>query len=84
MKKKNIYIIKIRITAIFFYQFLLNILFTDCMKVHYAGDKNLNRKDAKKVCRNKKNDFLGKTVKTFFLPVQMFYSPMGYLASIMF
>ena len=38
------------------------------MKVHlYAGDMNLNRKDAKKVCRNKKSDFLGnKTVKTFF------------------
>ena len=30
-------------------------------------------------------DILGnKTVKTFFFLVQMFYSPMGYLASIMF
>ena len=54
------------------------------MKVRlYAGDMNLNRKDEKKVCRNTKNEFLGnKTVETFSsLNV---YSPMGYLASIMF
>ena len=37
-----------------------------------------------KVCIMTKFDFLGnKTVKTFFL-VQMFNSPMDYLASIMF
>ena len=53
-KKKERKILKIRITAIFFYQFLLNILFTDYMKVHYAGDKNLNRKDAKKYVEIKK------------------------------
>ena len=55
------------------------------MKVHlYAGDMLLNRKDEKKYVEIQKFEFLGnKTVKTFFL-VQMFYGPMGYLASIMF
>ena len=53
----------------------------------YAGDMTLNRK----VCRIKRegkkiiNDFIGnKTVKTFLFLVQMFYSPMGYLPSIVF
>ena len=47
-----------------------------------AGDINLNRKDETKVCRNTKIRFLGnKTVKTSYI-VQMFYCPMGYLASI--
>ena len=51
----------------------------------YAGDTLLNRKDEnKQYVEIQKFDFLGnKTVKTFFL-VQMFYSPMGYIASIMF
>ena len=56
----------------------------------YAGDMNLNRKDEKKYVeiqqkkKKKKMTFLGnKTLKTFFL-VQMFYSPLGYKASIMF
>ena len=50
----------------------------------YAGDMHLNRKDGKKYVKIQKSDFLGnKTVKTFFL-VQMFSSPMDYLASIKF
>ena len=50
----------------------------------YAGDMHLNRKDEKMYVEIQKIDFLGnKTLKTFFL-VQMFSSPMGYLASIMF
>ena len=50
----------------------------------YAGDVHLNRKDENKYIEIQKFDFLGnKTVKTFFL-VQMFSSPMDYLASIMF
>ena len=45
----------------------------------------LNRKDEKKYVEIQKFEFLGnKTVKTFFLLVQMFSSPMDYLASIMF
>ena len=50
----------------------------------FAGDMHLNSKDEKKYVEIQKFDFLGnKTVKTFFL-VQMFSSPMDYLASIMF
>ena len=56
------------------------------MKVNlYAGDMNLNRKDEKKYVERQKFRFLGnKPVKTFFFLVQMFYSPIGYLASKMF
>ena len=56
------------------------------MKVSlYAGDMHLSRKDEKMYVEIQKFDFLGnKTVKTFFFVVQMFSSPMGYLASIMF
>ena len=56
------------------------------MKVRlYAGDMHLKRKDEKKYEEIQKFDFLGnKTVKTFFFLVQMFSSPMEYLASIMF
>ena len=50
----------------------------------YAGDMHLNREDGKKcveIQKKKKMIFPGnKTVEFFFL-VQMFYSPMGYLAS---
>ena len=55
------------------------------MKVRlYAADMHLNRKDEKMYVKIQKFDFLwNKTVKTFIL-VQMFSSPMGYLASIMF
>ena len=50
-----------------------------------AGDMLLNRKVEKKYVELQKFDFLGnKTVKTFFFLVQMFFSPVGYLASIMF
>ena len=50
----------------------------------YAGDTNLNRKAEKKYVEIQKFNFLGnKTVKTVFI-VQMFYSRMGYLASIIF
>ena len=48
----------------------------------YAGDMHLNRKDEKKYVKIQKFDFLGN--KTFFFLVQMFSSPMDYLASIMF
>ena len=56
---------------------------TDYMIYRYesAGNMNLNRKMKKYV--DIKMILGNKTVKTFFL-VQMFYSPMGYLASIMF
>ena len=51
----------------------------------YARDMHLNRKDEKKYVEIQKLDFLGnKTVKTFFFLVQMFSSPIDYLASIMF
>ena len=51
----------------------------------FAGDMHLNRKDEKKYVEIQKFDFLGnKTVKTLFFLVQMFSSPMDYLASIMF
>ena len=44
-----------------------------------------SRKDEKMHVEIQKFDFLGnKTVKTFYFLVQMFSSPMGYLASIMF
>ena len=50
----------------------------------YAGDISFNIKYEKKYVEIQKFEFLGnKTVKTFFL-VQMFCSPVGYLASIMF
>ena len=54
------------------------------MKVRlYAGNINLIRKDEKYV-EIEKNDFLGnKTVKTLFSNPNV-YSPLGYLASIMF
>ena len=43
------------------------------------------KKDEKKYLEIQKFDFLGnKTVKTFFVLVQMFSSPIDYLASIMF
>ena len=51
----------------------------------YAGDMHLKRKYEKKYVEIQKFDFLGnKTVKTFFFLVQMFYSPMGYLAGKMY
>ena len=54
------------------------------MKVRlYAGDMNLNRKIGKNVEIKKFEYFRKENGETFFL-VQMFYSPMGYLAIIMF
>ena len=52
----------------------------------YTGDMHLNSKDENMYEEKKNNnDFLGnKTVKTFFLLVQMFSTPLCYLASIMF
>ena len=47
-------ILNIKLTAIFFYQFVLNILyyrlyeFADMKVCIYAGDMHLNRKDEKK------------------------------------
>ena len=49
----------------------------------YAGDMNLNRKDEKKYVEIQNFEFLGNKTVIVFL-VQMFYSLMGYLASIMF
>ena len=60
------------------------------MKVYlYAGDMNLNRKDEKKYVEiqkfiKKKNNIKKKIVENSYFLVQLFYSPMGYLASIMF
>ena len=56
------------------------------MKVRlYAGDMHLNRKYEKIYVEIQKFDFLeNKTVKIFFFLIQMFSSPMGYLASIIF
>ena len=57
------------------------------MKVRlYAGDMHLNRKDEKNESRNKKKMFFFRKQngENFFFLVQMFSSPMGYLASIMF
>ena len=55
------------------------------MKVFlYAGDMNLKRKDEKKYAEIQKFDFFRKQNGENFFLVQMFHSPMGYLASIMF
>ena len=78
LRKENI--LKIKITTISFYEFVLNIpilqiiRFTD-MKVRlYAGDMNLNKKDEKK-------NYV--EIQTFNF-LEMFYSPTGYLARMMF
>ena len=64
--------LQIKLTAIFFYQFVLNILyyklydFTDMKVCLYAGDMNLNRNHEKKYVEIQKIDFLrNKTVRTF-------------------
>ena len=54
-KKGNV--LKIKITAIFFYEFVLNIYITDYMiygheSAFICWRYELNRKDEKKVCRN--------------------------------
>ena len=51
----------------------------------YAGDINLNRKDEIKVVKIQNCDFFRKQNSgNFVFLVQIFYSPMDYLASIMF
>ena len=46
---------------------------------------NLNRKDEKKYVEIQKNYFFRKqNDENFFILALMFYSPMGYLASVMF
>ena len=50
----------------------------------YAGDMNLNKNDEKKVCRNTKKLIFKKQNSENFFVVQMFYSPISCLASIMF
>ena len=56
------------------------------MKVRlYAGDMHISRKDEKLYVEIQKFDFSGnKNGENFLFLVQMFSSPMGYLASIMF
>ena len=57
------------------------------MKVNlYAGDMHLNRKDEKRYAEIQKFDFFFRKQngENFLFLVQMFYSPMGYLASKMF
>ena len=55
------------------------------MKVYlYAGDMNLNRKDENKYIEYEKFVFFKKQNSENFFLVQMFYSPIGCLASIMF
>ena len=77
MKKK---ILKIKITAIFFYQFVLNIQYYRLYDlqiqkyVKYAGDMNINR-NKKKLCRNIKIliFFRKQNCENIFVLVQCFF-----------